>query len=119
MEGPCILAFIGGEGALPFEDVFLEAALVYVWAVLKHSVFFRAIFILSLEEIVIALFLSFPVEDVVLEMSPEDYFSSHINTFPVAPAKFDVALIIVSVGVDESSKGIGQACSEDAFVVST
>lgn len=117
VESASVAAFVGGEGALAFEGVFFEATLVDVGTVFENSVFFGAILVVSLEEVVVAFLFSFPMEDIVFEVSSKDDISSYVDSFSVSSAEFDFSLVVVSVGVHKSSEVVGQACSENTLVV--
>ena len=59
------------------------------------------------------------MKHIVLEPACIDYITCYIHSFSISSTKFDLTLIVISVGIDKSAKAIGKASSKRTFIVPT
>ena len=119
VERAGVPSFGSGEDSLPLEDILLKGPLVDISRVFESANLLGPVLVLSSEKVVGALLFALPVKDVVLEKSSIDDVVCHVKALSISPSVLHLALVVVSIGVDEPAVAVGEAISEGAFVYSS
>ena len=119
MEVSNIFALNGCQGPIALKVVILKGSLIDVAWKLQHSLLLRPILVLPFEVVVAADFLTIAMQHIVLEEAAEGDIAWAVASFSIPSAELDIALVVVSIAVDESPETMRKSIVESAFVIAS